>query len=1075
MKIKFLPLLLAVACNGIPQEVQQMETEPRRWTVTQAPCPGTKAGPESVRGGYQVAIYDSVTGDLVYTDQSNSGGEFYPASETLHCGRRYNWYMLSGGIAADRGSGSSISFPASDSAVKDILYECPGSLASSLASWGLDLSGMLISLTPEDADALDGSSDGYIHIPLERLWCKVTLSVNTSAMANYTVTINSVVAGKGCKVFKPFDPQGYAAASASQMAASPGCGSLSAAQKSGAEPIILYFPENRQGTLLPGNADPYTKSTDAVQAAFPGKENLVNTIELDCSVSSSFGVSAVGKYRLCLGGNNTCDFSLVRNTAYDIVLDPTEEGLQMDIWKSSFDITDARTLTLTGIKGKGTDMDGPYAITGTPVPLEAGGRCYAFARYSDGTQDGPDFTVSSLDAGTGWRVSAESAVALEDAGISWTIARRKGFADNTQGLLFWTEEEYAVQRPLHIGSDIHNLSWEAVFEFTSPAGTADGQSIPVTVETFDGLKKATVTLQTGSGGKLQFSGLENARYIGQKGNLRVTAFPAGYSKAKFSCTSGLVSIRTLSDTACEVSLLGSGTATINISLWNGSAWISTDPLTGKAYKATVSISVPRLIVSPTAVQLQADGTPVSFTAEYRNWSGEPVDFDSTLYETYLKPVVSLQGVLRNYLTCTDGATPGTKSLSVRRLTYSSHNVTEYAGTSYPTAVSVSARNCADIASASVGVTIAVPFPGATSSRLLKVITHHSLDRGRYSYTVSDGSIATGESFSIEGGSNLDPASVEIIAPASDLGFSLESPGRIKTTLLGSGTPASGVIPLQARFTNSVSGQTLTQDLGYVEVYLVSCLGARAVAPMDDTMMYDTEVYETVFRRQSIAVLADVVYRNAAGTQSDGMKALHDVLSNQYFLRMSSLPQRMTNYNVEYVSYLADYLRKPPYAATYIPFYMNRDLLHHANGTPCSGIMDGLNWGETFFDCTLIRGLKTFGPPVDFPDPRSPQYAVWTYLPGTNILSRWDGLRASNPTAFPDYGACFLYENVPAIKVEKDVIAAVLAYSNYGSCTFFYDDSATKGSEGLPFCLLAVNRTDSDALPLFWESCSVSGF
>ena len=1089
MRLKYLPLFLAVACNGTFSEEEfeqasQTQQWTQQWTVS-GQITDTKADvSESTVKGRQIAVYDYDTGILVYTAQSNTATSLVTGSGLLRKGHRYTWYILAGGIAYDRGGGCPVTFPARESDVAAIRYVCPGSLTSSVTTYGMDRAGKLGPMTPEDADQLDGENDEMIIIPMDRLWSKVSLHFNTSGMQYYSVTVNSVTQGKGSKVFCPFSPGGGAATAESEMDDLPGCGTLTAAQRSGSEPIVLYFPENMLGELLPGNDDPYQKSADAVHDTLPGREKLLSTVEIDCSANSEFGVNGSGTYRLCLGEDNIRDFSLRRNTTYDVTLTTTDSGLMMDIWKSSFSFTDVRSLSFTGIKRCATDDDGPYVITGESIALNPGGKCYAYASFSDGTNSGVDFTLSAYDAALGWKMNQDSARELTDAGITWNLASRRVYSGINMNV--WSEEEYNLYHSTLGGGPVHNLSWEAFFVFTDGGTCTDNRIIPVTIETFDGRNQATVTIYSGQNGNLELSGMENARYIGQKGTLTATSLPTGYSKVRFSSSSGLVSVARIDDLSCSVSLLHEGAATIDMELWNGSAWLSSNPLTGRPFNVSIPITAPRLKVTPESADLAIDGTPVGVSVTYTNWAGTPMtpstgagdiySFDPTLYNTYLKPVFVFSSGVGALLNPGSGVQEGLSSLAVNRLGGSGHTIEEYKGATWPGAVTVRAKNCSDITPKSIDVGIIDPVPGAAPQRFLKTITSHSMDRENFDFRVDAQAVSTGEVFHLDELQNLNPATSTITSGVTDLGFTLLGNGRVSTFVKDLGTPAEGKVYLKANITNSISGESRSYDIGYAEVYLVSCLGARAYSPIEDYMIFDPRVFSTVVRREAIAVMSNVVYANQSGLQSPGLRDIADLVFDVNFLKMSHLPDRMTNYIRRQATYNPSYLDGTGYMQVFLPIYINQDYAHHRDGTPCGEILDQLDYAESVYDLSSIISYHWYEAHTSlYPDPRPPRYFVWSYLPGYNILDLWDAKISADPATYPDRATCFLTENTPNLKIEKDVLTPLLSYSNYGDCTFFYIDSAEKGSLGIPYCLWAVNRTESDLLPVFWSECNITGY
>ena len=88
--------------------------------------------------------------------------------------------------------------------------------------------------------------------------------------------------------------------------------------------ISLYAFENMQGTLLPGNTDPWEKVPSRIgQAA-----DYCTWLEADCSYENSTGSCESITYRMYLGSDATTNFDVLRNTLYRVTLIPTETEIQ---------------------------------------------------------------------------------------------------------------------------------------------------------------------------------------------------------------------------------------------------------------------------------------------------------------------------------------------------------------------------------------------------------------------------------------------------------------------------------------------------------------------------------------------------------------------------------------------------------------------------------------------------------------------------------------------------------------------------------------------------------------------------
>lgn len=87
--------------------------------------------------------------------------------------------------------------------------------------------------------------------------------------------------------------------------------------------ISLYAYENLQGTLLPGNKDPWQK----VPSNISGSAEKCSFIEMECSYNFN-GISSDNIiYRMYLGHDNTSNFDVCRNTLYCLTFIPTEQEI----------------------------------------------------------------------------------------------------------------------------------------------------------------------------------------------------------------------------------------------------------------------------------------------------------------------------------------------------------------------------------------------------------------------------------------------------------------------------------------------------------------------------------------------------------------------------------------------------------------------------------------------------------------------------------------------------------------------------------------------------------------------------
>lgn len=96
------------------------------------------------------------------------------------------------------------------------------------------------------------------------------------------------------------------------------------------EAVSLYFVENLQGELLPDNVDPKLKIPSSIPQSASARCTYV---EITADVSTAAARYTDCKYRFYPGKNETTDFSIVRNTLYEVVLDFTQNMVNEEDWR----------------------------------------------------------------------------------------------------------------------------------------------------------------------------------------------------------------------------------------------------------------------------------------------------------------------------------------------------------------------------------------------------------------------------------------------------------------------------------------------------------------------------------------------------------------------------------------------------------------------------------------------------------------------------------------------------------------------------------------------------------------------
>lgn len=103
------------------------------------------------------------------------------------------------------------------------------------------------------------------------------------------------------------------------------------------EVVSLYFMENLQGELLPGNTDRKSKIPSAIDAVESGASDRCTYLEVVADLVTPAAKYTDGKYRFYLGANQTSDFSIRRNTLYNVVLDFTQNMVDEQEWRIEVD------------------------------------------------------------------------------------------------------------------------------------------------------------------------------------------------------------------------------------------------------------------------------------------------------------------------------------------------------------------------------------------------------------------------------------------------------------------------------------------------------------------------------------------------------------------------------------------------------------------------------------------------------------------------------------------------------------------------------------------------------------------
>ncbi len=173
---------------------------------------------------------------------------------------------------------------------------------------------------PDGQEILLTDDSGAVTVFLTRMLARVDLKVDTRLLKMQSqFNVKSVSIYNAINTYSPFTPSvrqehrgrvEYTFDSASSS-------DVSILNRGGT--ISLYAFENMQGTLLPGNTDPWKK----VPSSLGDAGDYCSYLEVDCS----YGYDDV-TYRMYLGKDATENFDVERNTVYRVTLMPTEKEIR---------------------------------------------------------------------------------------------------------------------------------------------------------------------------------------------------------------------------------------------------------------------------------------------------------------------------------------------------------------------------------------------------------------------------------------------------------------------------------------------------------------------------------------------------------------------------------------------------------------------------------------------------------------------------------------------------------------------------------------------------------------------------
>lgn len=485
--------------------------------------------------------------------------------------------------------------PASESGMSGITYSV-GSYESA-ENHGIPMKGILSGVTP----------GGFAReITVDRLFAKVCIRILHTSMENssagtpyaYNLKNISLYVRQANSVLSPFSSGGSRAERSSDvMEVSDYCGDMASREEyegslpaSGLGPgpgyfqdttFVFYVPENVQGQLLRGNADPLAKVESGIRnVGDKDYSGLCTYVEFNARrENTGQGYSGSVMYRFYLGEDDVSDFTVMGNCRYDLTLDLTENGLHLDNWKVTRgeDWTDTRVLTF---------MDDPYVV------------------YLGGSRDvNVRYHRSSAIAGSERRPD-DWTYQFDDAGM------------RAAGLKYTFNPEIAA------GEDF-------CFSFSADKDSEVGAIFPLKVMTKDGSIVDQTVISIADAGKLEPVWDHLPVYVSQYGVLKVNgAASDGLPLNATVSNDGILGVERIDDD--EFRIVAKAVGTVNLVLKSKDE--------SQVLSVPIDVKAPVLKVSADRVSLNPDGASSNVGYTYVDEYGSVLqNVDDEVFMTSLKP------------------------------------------------------------------------------------------------------------------------------------------------------------------------------------------------------------------------------------------------------------------------------------------------------------------------------------------------------------------------------------------------------------------------------------------------------
>lgn len=192
----------------------------------------------------------------------------------------------------------------------------------SITKAGIAASGIPMFNGQDGQDILLADDSGPVTVRLTRMLARVDLNIDTRLLDTGSLfSVKAVRIFNAINTYSPFTSPARQEHTGKVEYSFDDASSTDISNLNSGRTISLYAFENMQGTLLPGNTDPWNKIPSSIGDA----GNYCTYMEVECT----YGYSGNDiTYRMYLGKDATTNFDVERNTVYRVTLMPTEKEIR---------------------------------------------------------------------------------------------------------------------------------------------------------------------------------------------------------------------------------------------------------------------------------------------------------------------------------------------------------------------------------------------------------------------------------------------------------------------------------------------------------------------------------------------------------------------------------------------------------------------------------------------------------------------------------------------------------------------------------------------------------------------------